>query len=46
MVRSTLDDDRITLKDIFAGAFPFVLLMLAVTILLIAVPQITLLFVQ
>ncbi len=46
VVRSTLDDDRITLKDIFAGAFPFVLLMLAVTILLIAVPQITLLFVQ
>ncbi len=45
VVHSTLGDDRVTLKDIFAGAFPFVVIMLLVTILLIAVPGITLLFV-
>jgi C4-dicarboxylate transporter DctM subunit len=45
VVQSTLGDDRVTLKDIFAGAFPFVVIMLIVTILLIAVPGLTLLFV-
>jgi C4-dicarboxylate transporter, DctM subunit len=45
VVKSTLADDRITLNDIFAGAFPFVLIMLAVTALLVAVPEISLILV-
>jgi TRAP-type mannitol/chloroaromatic compound transport system permease large subunit len=40
-----LDDERITLKQIFIGAFPFVVVMMLVTILLIAVPQLALVFV-
>ena len=42
VVKSTLDDDRITLNDIFAGAFPFFVIMLLVTILLVAVPELSL----
>jgi len=42
VVKSVLNDDRVTLKDIFIGAFPFVVIMLLVTILLIAFPQISL----
>ena len=42
VVKSTLQDDRITLNDIFAGAFPFFLIMLLVTILLVAVPELSL----
>ena len=42
VVRSTLNRPDITLKDIFVGALPFVVIMLLVTILLIAVPSITL----
>ena len=45
VVKSTLDDKRITLKHIFAGAFPFVVIMMLVTILLIAVPELALIFV-
>jgi TRAP-type C4-dicarboxylate transport system permease large subunit len=45
VVKSTLDDERITLKQIFIGAFPFVVVMMLVTILLIAVPQLALVFV-
>jgi C4-dicarboxylate transporter DctM subunit len=37
-VKSALDDPRITIRDIFAGSFPFVLAMLAVLGLLIAFP--------
>jgi tripartite ATP-independent transporter DctM subunit len=44
VVKSTLDDQRIGLRDIFAGAFPFVVVMALVTLLLVAVPQLSLLF--
>jgi C4-dicarboxylate transporter, DctM subunit len=44
VVKSTLDDQRITLHEIFAGAFPFVIVMTLVTLLLIAVPELSLLF--
>ena len=40
-----LDDPEISLSDIFQGAFPFVLIMLAVTILLVLVPELSLVFV-
>lgn len=45
VVKSTLNDDRITLNQIFLGAMPFAFIMLLVTILLIAVPEISLIFV-
>ena len=41
VIKSSLDDDSITLGTIFAGAFPFVLITLAVTILLMAFPRLT-----
>jgi len=44
VVKSTLDDQRIALSDIFAGAFPFVVCMALVTLLLVFVPQLSLLF--
>ena len=44
VVKSTLDDDRITLNQVFAGAAPFVAIMLAVVILLAAVPELSLVF--
>jgi len=44
VVKSTLDDQRITLAEIFAGTVPFVLVMVVVTMVLIAVPQLSLLF--
>ena len=44
VVKSTLDDQRITLHEIFAGAFPFVIVMTLVTLLLITVPKLSLLF--
>lgn len=46
VIKSTLaDEDRISLYDIFAGAFPFAVIMLAVLILLIAFPSISLVLV-
>ena len=45
VVKSTLNDDRITLNQIFLGAAPFAFIMLLVTILLIVVPEISLIFV-
>ena len=45
VIKTTLDDDSISLYDIFAGAFPFAVLMLLVLILLIAFPQISLVFI-
>ena len=42
-IKATLDDPRITLKDIFLGSLPFALVMLVVVILLIAFPQLSLL---
>jgi tripartite ATP-independent transporter DctM subunit len=44
VVKSTLDDQRITLHEIFAGAFPFVVCMALVTLLLVFVPQLSLAF--
>ena len=45
VIKSTLDDDRISLYDIFAGAFPFAIIMLLVLILLIAFPGLSLVLV-
>lgn len=42
VVKSTLDDSRISIGDIFKGTAPFVGLMLFVLVLLIAFPQISL----
>jgi len=42
VVRSTIDDARVTLNDIFIGAFPYVVIMLAVTILLVIFPELSL----
>lgn len=44
VVKSTLDDRRITINDIFAGAFPFVIVMLLVVALLVVVPSLSLVF--
>jgi tripartite ATP-independent transporter DctM subunit len=44
VVKSTLDDQRVTLHEIFAGAAPFVIVMALVTALLVAVPKLSLLF--
>jgi tripartite ATP-independent transporter DctM subunit len=42
VIKATIDDQRMTLGTIFAGAFPFVLITTAVTIVLMAFPQISL----
>lgn len=42
VIKASLDDRRVSLGTIFAGAFPFVLITLAVTILLMAFPQLSL----
>jgi C4-dicarboxylate transporter DctM subunit len=42
VIKSTLDSDEISLFDIFAGAFPFAVIMLLMVILIIAVPEIVL----
>jgi C4-dicarboxylate transporter DctM subunit len=42
VIKSTLDTDEISLFDIFAGAFPFAVIMLLMVILIIAVPEIVL----
>lgn len=42
VIKSSLDDESISLGTIFAGAFPFVLITLAVTILLMIFPQLSL----
>ena len=46
VVKSTLDDQRISLNDVFAGAFPFVLIMLIVLVLVVIFPQISLVLVR
>ena len=38
VIKTTLNDDRITLKDVFLGALPFALVMLCVLVLLIRFP--------
>ena len=42
VIKSTLDNDEISLFDIFAGAFPFAVIMLLMVILIIAVPEVVL----
>jgi C4-dicarboxylate transporter, DctM subunit len=42
VIKATLNDDRITLKDVFLGALPFAGVMLVVLILLIRFPQLSL----
>jgi C4-dicarboxylate transporter DctM subunit len=42
VIKASMADSRITLGTIFAGSFPFVLITLAITILLMAFPQISL----
>ncbi len=44
VVRSTISGDGITLNQIFAGAFPYVIMMLAVTAILIAFPSLSTVF--
>ncbi len=46
VVKSTLDDQSITLNDVFAGAFPFVLMMVLVLVLVVIFPQISLVLVK
>ena len=41
-IKATLEDDTISLNDIFIGAVPFIFIMLVVTIALICYPQLTL----
>ena len=41
VIKSTLNDDRISLKDVFLGALPFALVMLCVLVLLIKYPQLS-----
>ena len=42
VIKATLDDDRIKLKDVFLGALPFAAVMLVVLILLIRFPALSL----
>jgi tripartite ATP-independent transporter DctM subunit len=42
VIKSTLDDDRITLNDIFAGAAPYAVVMFLVLLLIIFVPGVVL----
>lgn len=42
VIKATLDDERISLKDVFLGAFPFALVMLVVLIILIRFPWLSL----
>lgn len=41
VVKASLDDDSITLNDVFAGTFPFVLAMVVVMFLIVLFPQTT-----
>lgn len=41
VIKSSLDDDRISLKDVFMGALPFAFVMLIVLILLIKYPMLS-----
>jgi tripartite ATP-independent transporter DctM subunit len=42
VIKSTLNDDRISLKDVFLGALPFALVMLVVLVVLINFPWLSL----
>lgn len=45
VVRSTINDPRVTLNQVFIGAAPYVAIMFIVTVLLILFPKLTLVFV-
>ena len=45
VIKATLPDKDISLFDVFAGAFPFAVIMLIVLIILIAFPSLSLVFV-
>ena len=42
VIKSTINDDRISLKDVFMGALPFAFVMLIVLVILIAFPILSL----
>ncbi len=42
VIKSTLNDDRISLKDVFMGALPFAFVMLIILIILIEFPVLSL----
>lgn len=44
VIKATLNDKNISLKDVFLGAFPFAVLMLGVLTLLIAYPELSTVF--
>lgn len=46
VVKSTLDDQTITLNDVFAGSFPYVLIMILILALVVIFPQISLVLVR
>jgi len=46
VVKSTLDDQRIGLNDVFGGAFPYVIIMVLVLTLILFFPQIALVLVE
>ena len=46
VVKSTLDDQSITLNDVFAGSLPYVLIMILVLALVVIFPQISLVLVR
>jgi tripartite ATP-independent transporter DctM subunit len=46
VVKSTLDDQSITLNDVFAGSLPYVLIMILVLVLVVVFPQISLVLVR
>jgi tripartite ATP-independent transporter DctM subunit len=45
VIKSTLDDERISLNDVFAGAFPFALIMLLVLIAIVIFPSLSIAFI-
>ncbi len=46
VVKSTLDDQSITLNDVFAGSFPYVFIMILILVLVVIFPQISLVLVR
>jgi tripartite ATP-independent transporter DctM subunit len=46
VVKSTLDDQRIGLNDVFAGSLPYVMIMIMVLVLVVMFPQISLVLVR
>lgn len=46
VIKSSLDDQSITLGDIFFGAFPFVIMMLLTLVVIVAFPSLSLIFID